>query len=228
MQLSYGANVGLGVAFVAVGLVATALQLWLWTFPMAPDPHGRDPNGVTTAPRAWRMVHRALGYVFVAVYIVLMAQMVPRLWQYDGEAWGAIEIAHAALGTLVGVVLVIKVAVLRKWQRFGKKMRPLGLSIFAFAVLAVAIGARPAYSLPVPTDPTLRTARQTVIENCRSCHGLSQVLREDGDRRDWSELLEEMAENAQERGRPDPSLGQRREIAAYLAWALGERDDDDD
>jgi hypothetical protein len=34
-------------------------------------------------------------------------------------------------------------------------------------------------------------------------------------------------ENAQERGRPDPSLGQRSEIAAYLAWALGDREDDD-
>ncbi len=223
MGFGVSTNVVLGVLFVAVGLAATVLQLWLWRFPMAPDPSGVDPNGVTTAPRAWRMVHRALGYLFALVYLVLMLQMVPRLWQYDDDSWGVMAVAHAVLGALVGIVLVMKTAVLRRFQRFGKSMRPLGLSIFAMGALAVGIAARPVLVLREPPDPGMRDARQIVLANCAKCHGLGTVLGEGDEGGDWMEVLEEMAEQASKRGLADPSSGRRADVAAYLTWALGER-----
>jgi hypothetical protein len=217
--MGYTTNLVLGASFVVVGLCATVLQLWLWTFPMVPDPHGVDPNGVTTAPRPWRIIHRLLGYLFIGLYLVLLSQMVPRLWNYDEDAWNGMSIAHALIGAAIGPVLLFKIIVLRRIQKIGKSLRPLGLTVFALSLLAVAIVAPPAFALQAPDN---NQARNAVLTNCTQCHGLSKVVSEDGDREDWLDVLEDMAENAAERGMADPSAGRRQEIAQYLARALPE------
>ena len=71
----------LGIAFLLLAIVATVLQAWLWSFPMVPDPGGPDPNGKSTAPRLGTLAHRISGLLFVLIYIVLMVEMIPRLWE---------------------------------------------------------------------------------------------------------------------------------------------------
>lgn len=117
----------LGLAFADIAVVNTALQAWLWTYPMVPDPGGSDPHGKSSAPRFWTNVHRALGYTFLAIYLVLMWVMVPRLWEYLVE-FDARMIAHAALGPLIGPVLIAKIFVIR-----GNRRRLLDKPEFAFA-----------------------------------------------------------------------------------------------
>lgn len=34
----------------AIAIVNAGLMAWLWRFPMRPDPSGRNPNGISTAP----------------------------------------------------------------------------------------------------------------------------------------------------------------------------------
>lgn len=57
-------TLGLGLTFATIAVVNTALQAWLWTYPMVPDPSGADPHGKSSAPQFWTNVHRALGYAF--------------------------------------------------------------------------------------------------------------------------------------------------------------------
>ena len=39
----------------------------------------------SSAPRSWTNLHRIVGLVYVLIYIVLMWQMLPRLWEYQVE-----------------------------------------------------------------------------------------------------------------------------------------------
>lgn len=86
----------LGVLFALIGLVNAGLAAWLWTFPMAADPGGKDPNGKSTAPLFWNKVHRLLGYAFAVIYLALMVEMVPRLWQHQEGLQGQV-LLHAFL-----------------------------------------------------------------------------------------------------------------------------------
>ena len=128
----------LGITFVVVAVVATVLQAWLWSFPMLPDPGGPDPNGRSTAPRAWTTIHRVLGLVFVAIYLVMMAEMVPRLWEYQFEL-PARTVVHACLGMLIGILLVTKIAIIRWFQHFGKSLPSIGFAILACTLILATL-----------------------------------------------------------------------------------------
>ena len=203
----------MGVAFVAVGVLAAVLQYWLWTFPMAPDPSGRDPNGVTTAPKFWRYTHRALGYIFVILYVLLAVQMVPRIWRFDEAAWTPSAIVHALLGLSILPVLLVKIGILRLWQRHGKKLPLLGTLLGLLALGTVGLVAVPYLSVYSGPEP----GRSLVAERCYSCHASSRILGEDGDFRDWLKTLEDMTENAEEMRRPDPVQGDAGTLAEYLS-----------
>lgn len=214
MEFGVGTNVSLGVAFLAVGALASALQYWLWTFPMVPDPSGVDPNGITTAPKLWRYTHRALGYAFVGIYLALMSQMVPRLWQYQIEGWTASSIVHALLGLLVGILLIAKVLILRRYQRFGNRLLIVGSLIFLLSVGSVALVGPPA--LKVLRHPGDEEARRIILQNCTTCHGIGVIAGESEDPGKWYEILEEMSEKAAKRGISDPSQGQEDRLVAFL------------
>ena len=96
----------LGITFLVVGIIATIVQVWLWSFPMEPDPGGPDPNGKSTAPRSWTNVHRLLGLLFVLIYIYMMWFMVPRLWEYQYEL-PARTVIHACMGISIGFLLIL-------------------------------------------------------------------------------------------------------------------------
>ena len=205
-------NFAMGVGFVVVGVLAAILQYWLWTFPMATDPTGQDPNGVTTAPKFWRYAHRGLGYLFVLLYVLLAIQMVPRIWRFDEAAWTPSAIAHAVLGLSILPVLLIKVGILRFWQRHGKKLPLLGTLLALFAIGTFALVAMPYLIVASGPEP----GRSLVAERCYSCHASSRILSEDGDFDDWLKTLEDMSENAENMRRPDPVQGDARALAEYL------------
>jgi len=227
MRFSADVNLILGILMVGIGLVAAILQSWLWTFPMAPDPGGSDPNGVTTAPKFWRMVHRWLGYVFALIYVVLAIQMVPRIWQFESEAWSTGVVLHSVLGLGIGALLGIKIWILRRGQKHGKKLPWFGWGMVALSILVVGLvfsPVRQAIRRPEVSSGTMNmkeaaTARKIVFKNCTQCHGLDVVARPKDD--DWMHVLEEMAENAEKRGFPDPSEGERALVAEFLEAVYG-------
>ena len=215
MAFGVGVNVVLGFAFLTVGLFASILQYWLWTFPMVPDPTGVDPNGITTAPRFWRFTHRVLGYLFVAFYLILMVQMVPRIWQYSLEGWTFQSVAHAALGLMIGLFLTFKVLILRWYQQYGNWLLLVGSSILVCSIGSILLAAPPA--LKVLNHPGDETARRIILRNCTRCHGMGRVVGESEESGEWHEVLEKMEKFASKRGMPDPSAGQEERLAAFLS-----------
>jgi len=128
----------LGIAFLVIGLAATVLQAWLWSFPMEPDPGGPDPNGKSTAPPLGTLTHRILGLAFVLIYVVMMWQMVPRLWEYQFEL-PARTVMHAVMAIVLGCLLVAKIAIIRWFQHFGKALPALGLGVMTCTVVLATL-----------------------------------------------------------------------------------------
>jgi mono/diheme cytochrome c family protein len=231
----------LGLAYAVVGVINAGLGAWLWRFPMAPDPGGPDPNGRSTAPRSWTRVHRALGYVFVAITIAMLWEMIPRLWRFEA-GWSVSTIVHAGLGLLIPLVLLVKVLVIRRFQKFGKKLPVLGGMVCLFAVVLMVLVAWPAgrvlgvaasytsTSAAAPTRPDAalhERGRQAVITSCLQCHGAAQVLHDRHDLEDWDDIVEEMIEHAAEspsRQRIDPA--NHAAIVSFLHAIAGKAGDD--
>ena len=107
----------LGLAFVFVAAAGTVLMFYLWGFPF--DKHGLRSN----APRGLMRLHRWLGYAFFAIYVVLMWQMVPRMWQYQIEL-PARTVAHLILGMAIGALLFVKVLVVRFFKHLEGVLAP--------------------------------------------------------------------------------------------------------
>lgn len=132
--MSTSVTMWLGICFLVLALAATILQAWLWSFPMVPDPGGPDPNGKSSAPKTWVNVHRLMGLAFVIIYVMMMWEMIPRLWEYQFEL-PARTIIHACMGIMIGVLLVSKIAIIRWFQHFGASLPIFGLGILTCTVI---------------------------------------------------------------------------------------------
>ena len=91
-----------GLAMATIAVINATLMAWLWRFPMAPDPSGRSPHGISTAPRAGVLLHRGLGYVFILLYAALLFEMLPRTWEFRVAT--PTSIVHGILGAFIGLL----------------------------------------------------------------------------------------------------------------------------
>jgi mono/diheme cytochrome c family protein len=223
--LSTTLSMWMGISFLVIGLLATILQSWLWSFPMVPDPGGPDPNGKSTAPRAWTNVHRVLGLLFVVIYVVMMVQMTPRLWNYQVEL-PARTIMHAVMGITIGFLLVMKIAIIRWWQHFGKALPKIGAAIMlctiilSFLSIPYAMRAQDfgtaatpeslervsrlleGVDLGVPvaavaTPEAMAEGREILTGKCVVCHDLRTILRRPYTPEGWRDVVWRMAEKPQ-------------------------------
>ncbi len=122
-----------GGAFLVLALVLTFLMYYLWKFPYDKE------RLASEAPRGLVNLHRVLGYVFVAVYLYLMVDMVPRLWTYQVEL-PARTVAHLLLGLAIGAILIVKVAVVRFFKHMEATLAPmLGTSLLLCTVLLLGL-----------------------------------------------------------------------------------------
>ena len=125
-------NTVLGIAFWVVGLANVLLMFKLWGYPFD---HERL---VSSAPRSLMALHRVLGYVFLAIYLFLMLQMVPRLWAYQVEL-PARTVAHLVMGLAIGAVLFVKILIVRAFRHLESSTAPL-LGIVVFVCTTILIG----------------------------------------------------------------------------------------
>lgn len=129
----------LGIAFLLVGTAATFLMFYQWGFPYDKDKHqSQAPPWVTFSLRA-------LGYLYLAIYIYMMWAMIPRLWTYQVEL-PARTVAHLVLGISIGAILILKISIVRYFKYLEKTLVPtLGVGLFICTVLLVGL-ALPAYA----------------------------------------------------------------------------------
>ena len=126
-------NEVLGIAFVALAAGLTFLMYYLWGFPYDKQTQRSQ------APRALVTVHRLFGYVFIAIYVYLMWDMVPRLWTYQVEL-PARTVAHLLLGMAIGSILIIKVVIVRFFKHLEARLAPaLGTSLLVCTLLLLGL-----------------------------------------------------------------------------------------
>lgn len=122
----------LGVAFVVLGFGAMFLMYHLWGYPY-------DKATRTSAAPRWAMyLHRVLGYLFALVYVLLMIEMVPRLWQYQVE-FPARTVVHMVVGFTIGFLLLVKISIMRFFRHFEEWMPYLGTAIMLGTVVLLGL-----------------------------------------------------------------------------------------
>lgn len=121
-----------GLLFLVLGFSATFLMYHLWGYPF-------DKETKTSEAPKWAMyTHRVIGYLFVGCYLLLMWQMVPRMWEYQVE-FPARTTAHIILGFTIGFLLVIKISIMRFFRHLEEWMPYLGTAILYCTVILLGL-----------------------------------------------------------------------------------------
>jgi len=126
-------NSGLALLFVVIALALTFLMFRAWRYPF-------DHQNLRSAAPAWMTrSHRVLGLVYVLLYLYMMWEMVPRLWDYQVEL-PARTVIHLAIGLTIGATLIVKLAVVRFFKHLEARLVPLlGTVLLIASILLVSL-----------------------------------------------------------------------------------------
>lgn len=131
--MNFLSNDVLGILFLIIAGVLTLLMFRAWVYPYDKEKHR------SSAPRRLIWTHRILGYLFIVIYLMMMWQMVPRLWEYQVEL-PARTVAHLLLGMAIGGILLVKLAIVRFFKHMEAKLVPiLGTGLFICTLLLVGL-----------------------------------------------------------------------------------------
>ena len=122
----------LGIVFLVLGFSSVFLMFHLWGYPF--DKVARK----SSAPRWAMYLHRAIGYSYAAVYVVMMWQMVPRMMTYQVE-FPPRTVAHIMLGFTIGFILIIKISIMRFFRHLEEWMPYLGTLLLLCTVLLLGL-----------------------------------------------------------------------------------------
>jgi mono/diheme cytochrome c family protein len=122
----------LGLIFLGLANASVFLMFKLWGYPFDKETHKSE------APRSLMLLHRCLGYAYAVLYIFMMWYMVPRLWNYQVELPPR-TVAHLMLGITIGVLILVKVAILRFFRHFEEAMPYIGVSLLICTYLLIGL-----------------------------------------------------------------------------------------
>ncbi len=126
-------NAILGLAFLGLAFAGTFLMYRLWGYPFDTE------KLKSTAPRSLILLHHWIGYAYALLYLYFMSQMVPRLWTYEVEL-PARTVAHFLLGLSIGIILLVKITIVRFFKYLESTMIPLlGTALLMCTVLLVGL-----------------------------------------------------------------------------------------
>ena len=119
--------------------------------------------------------HRVFGYVFLAIYVLLMLQMVPRLWTYQIE-FPARTVVHISLGMAIGVALLLKIAIVRFFRRLEQSLVPmLGTSLLVGSVVLIGISVPAAFKEAAATGKLFAEENQERVRVLLAQTGLDEA-----------------------------------------------------
>jgi len=126
------ASATLGLVFLGLAFASVFLMFHLWGYPF--DKVARK----SAAPRSLMYLHRAIGYAYATVYVIMMIRMVPRMWEYQVELPPR-TVAHLLLGFTIGVILIVKISIVRFFRHLEEWMPYLGTSLLLCTVLLLGL-----------------------------------------------------------------------------------------
>lgn len=125
-------NAIFGVLFLALAFAAVLLMFRIWGYPFD------EQRRASTAPRSLVRLHRLVGVCYVLLYLLMMSQMVPRLFHYQVE-FPARSVAHLMLGVSIGVLLFLKLVILRSCRHFSAWLPYIGVGILWCTTMVVSL-----------------------------------------------------------------------------------------
>ena len=135
-----------GLIFLGIANASVFLMFKLWGYPFDKETHKSE------APRSLTLLHRCLGYAYALLYIFMMWHMVPRLWTYQVELPPR-TVAHLMLGITIGVLILVKVVILRFFRHFEESMPYIGVCLLICTYLLIGL------SVPFSLHETVLTAK---------------------------------------------------------------------
>ena len=121
-----------GLIFLGLANASVFLMYKLWGYPFDHE------TRTSAAPKSLMFIHRAIGYAYLILYIFMMWHMVPRLWNYQVELPPR-TVAHLMLGITIGVLLLVKVAILRFFRHFEEAMPYIGTALLICTYLLIGL-----------------------------------------------------------------------------------------
>ena len=141
-------NAVLGVLFWFLALFQVIVMAWMWkyndTSKHTSDPHEDASDPWQTFLRKWILIHRSAGILYIVIYVLLMTQMLPRMWTYQVEL-PARTVIHLMLGLSIGIILISKIAIIRFFQHLAHLLPTFGFVLFFFTSLLLAVSIPSAY-----------------------------------------------------------------------------------
>lgn len=131
--MSVTTSMWLGVIFLVLAIAAVLLQAWLWG-----PKFWNEAEKKTNAPKGWLRVHAAVGYTYGLIYVVMMWNMFPRLWEYQYEL-PARTVIHAVVAIILGVLLISKIVVLLFFRHFEEAMPKFGFGLMLCTVVLIVL-----------------------------------------------------------------------------------------
>jgi hypothetical protein len=125
-------NALLGIAFLTLGFAAVFLMFKIWGYPFD------EERQISTAPTALVLIHRLVGLAYVVLYLLLMVQMVPRIFDYQVE-FSPRTVAHLMLGVTIGVILILKLSIIRYFKHFSGVIPYLGCGLLWCTTMVVSL-----------------------------------------------------------------------------------------
>ena len=130
--MSTGTSTILGLVFLGLGNASVFLMYKLWGYPFDHE------TRTSAAPKSLMFIHRAIGYAYLILYIFMMWYMVPRLWNYQVELPPR-TVAHLMLGITIGVLLLVKISILRFFRHFEEAMPYIGTVLLVCTYLLIGL-----------------------------------------------------------------------------------------
>ena len=122
----------LGLIFLGLANASVFLMFKLWGYPFDKETH------TSTAPPSLMLLHRLIGYAYAILYVFMMWHMVPRLWNYQVELPPR-TVAHLMLGITIGVLILVKIAILRFFRHFEESMPYIGTCLLICTYLLIGL-----------------------------------------------------------------------------------------
>ena len=206
----------LGLIFLGLGNASVFLMYKLWGYPFDHE------TRTSAAPKSLMFIHRAIGYAYLILYIFMMWHMVPRLWNYQIELPPR-TVAHLMLGITIGVLLLVKISILRFFRHFEEAMPYIGTALLICTYLLIGLsipftlrestlrvfsdasierthtrlqmaGLPPDAPLDqLATRRKLREGQDVLLKKCVQCHDLRTILARPRTPPDWVRTVDRMA-----------------------------------
>ena len=122
----------LGLIFLGLANASVFLMFKLWGYPFDKETH------TSSAPPSLMLLHRLIGYAYAILYVFMMWHMVPRLWNYQVELPPR-TVAHLMLGITIGVLILVKIAILRFFRHFEEAMPYIGTTLLICTYLLIGL-----------------------------------------------------------------------------------------